>query len=143
VPAKKKQNFLPVTIFGLKFFDSGVLQGKDFIVSDANLGWTSVKEGMQSDVQQAKLIDVPFPMDAILVESQYQLLPLKQSILTYDLLSSVDSTALFYQQQMERLGWGVVSEICGKKALLIYTKPDKVCSIFVQPHILLIFLQKK
>jgi len=49
----------------------------------------------------------------------------------------------FYQQQMERIGWDILSQSQGQDCLLIYTKPDKICSVLLKDTSIAIYYSDK
>jgi len=61
----------------------------------------------------------------------------------YETIISVDDVVLFYEQQMERLGWQLLSQAQVRDQVLIYTKPSQVCTIIISGNLLSIYVSSK
>ena len=61
----------------------------------------------------------------------------------YTTSMKTEDLVLFYQQNMERLGWMVISESYVQDWLLQYGKPDQICSILIKNNKLVIFVSKR
>lgn len=84
--------------------------------------------------QEAKLADVPFPLN-IQPLSAFNILPEEpnHSLLGYTTATDVSELVMFYQQEMERLGWQENMHVKGSETQLLFQKPDRVCSVSLRP----------
>ncbi|MCX5922278.1 MAG: hypothetical protein NTX86_03045 [Candidatus Dependentiae bacterium] len=86
--------------------------------------------------REAKLDDIPIPLSAFL--QSYD--PKKSStlvdsiMLTYTVFLSRNDIMLFYDREMERLGWQKLAFVNDEEALLLFSKPTKVCSISLRSN---------
>jgi len=55
----------------------------------------------------------------------------------------LNDIAIFYEQQMERLGWDLLSESKSKDIVFIYTKPNLVSLILISDDHVSIYLNQK
>lgn len=92
----------------------------------------------QSDTwtcKEAQLFDVPIPIDAKPEKKQGEEEPVKGSCFEVSFRSglTLSDVILFYQQEMERLGWAEYISFVGCQANLIFEKPSKIVSIAIIP----------
>lgn len=89
----------------------------------------------------ADLPDAPFQASidriAILPENHDQLQ------IFYRVTMPVDEIVLFYQQQMERLGWQLYAQSTIEDVVLHYTKPEQICSLIIRKNQLSIYIMHK
>lgn len=84
---------------------------------------------------EAKLHDVPVLVNAELMQNISQTASLSEStIISYESKIHLDDAFLFYQEQMERLGWKQTAAFKGAESLLNFEKPQKYCSISLRPN---------
>ncbi len=80
--------------------------------------------------QEAKLFDVPVLIDAV-PEKQlnYNQEQLGLTSFSYRVPTELQKAVSFYNEEMERFGWKQFVQFCEAEALLIFEKPNKICSI--------------
>jgi len=61
----------------------------------------------------------------------------------YTTTMASDELVLLYEQQMERLGWQLLSDTTIHDQVLIYTKPNQVCTIIFSGSSLSVYLSSK
>lgn len=83
---------------------------------------------------EARLYDVPVLLNAQLVQNINNTASVDESsIISYESEVSFDAIALYYQEEMERLGWWQTAAFKGSEILLNFEKPNKYCSISIRP----------
>lgn len=83
---------------------------------------------------EAKLYDVPVLLNAQLVQNINNTSCVDESsIISYEAGVSHESVALYYQEEMERLGWWQTAAFKGSETLLNFEKPNKYCSVSIRP----------
>jgi len=81
--------------------------------------------------QEAKLHDIPILIDACPESNRKEQNSLSQiSYISH--INMVDAIT-FYEQEMERFGWNLLTLCRDDEALLIFDKPTKMCSISFRP----------
>jgi uncharacterized protein YydD (DUF2326 family) len=75
------------------------------------------------------LLDIPFPLGAMPIDHEHTRVSENQQFLAYAVNQSENNLVKFFEQEMERLGWQKISVLRDFEALLIFTKPDRICSI--------------
>jgi len=90
----------------------------------------------QSKSQEARLVDIPIPLQAKPLEDFFDLKQEASSTVTlgYKTDMSVQDLATFYQREMDRHGWRCLSDLSGKETLTSFVKPARVCSISIRPR---------
>ena len=84
---------------------------------------------------EAKLHDVPVLVDAEVMQNISQTASLGEStIIKYESNIHLNDAFLFYQEQMEQLGWKQTAAFKGEEPLLNFEKPQKYCSISLRSH---------
>lgn len=78
---------------------------------------------------QAKLIDIPIPLDSEQILSGIS--ANSYAFYSKDILQSIIH---FYEIEMEFLGWQKIAEFIGFESLLVFEKPNKKCIISVRPE---------
>lgn len=83
--------------------------------------------------QEAKCADVPMPIGAQIVKELSQ--QEQESIALYCTCAGISSQdiRLFYEREMERLGWQQVAAIEGSELLLTFQKPTRFCTVLLKP----------
>ncbi len=61
----------------------------------------------------------------------------------YTIKMPIEDVTSFYEQQMERLGWDLLSESRSKDIVLIYTKPNLVSLILISDDHVSIYLNQR
>lgn len=81
---------------------------------------------------QAKLIDIPLP----LITEYIPLYCTEGDALSLGCMTDLSAHQIeqFYLQEMEKAGWQIVAHGGGYEQLLIFEKPDRICSISIRPH---------
>jgi hypothetical protein len=85
--------------------------------------------------QEAKLSDISIPLhvkpitDSLVGPEQEG-----DVVLTYESSMSANDMALFYSQQMERLGWKQTNAFSGPERLMCFSKPDRHCAVSIRSH---------
>lgn len=83
---------------------------------------------------EARLYDVPVLLNAQLVQNINNTACVDESsIISYEAEVSHESIAIYYQEEMERLGWWQTAAFKGSETLLNFEKPNKYCSISIRP----------
>ena len=80
-------------------------------------------------LQEARLMDIPVPLG---VEPKPELAgdaTVDQLVLGYVTELDMATLVVFYQREMERLGWQQLSYVAGVEQLLVFSKPGKLCAI--------------
>lgn len=85
--------------------------------------------------QEAKLIDVPIPLDVVPNPNYFSDISSGDDLLLgYIATTSPDDLVFFYIQEMERLGWKNRSMSIGAvESLLYFEKPRRFCSVSLRP----------
>ncbi len=80
---------------------------------------------------EATLLDIPFPLGAMPVAQEYakNSETKGQHFLAYTTILSESDLIAFYEQEMERLGWQKMVVLPDFETMLIFSKPDRICSI--------------
>lgn len=102
---------------------------------------SSCKKNRELDMQrwnsrhlEAKLYDVPVLLNAQLVQNINNTACIDESsIISYEAAEPYENIALYYQEEMERLGWWQTATFKGSETLLNFEKPNKYCSISIRP----------
>lgn len=99
----------------------------------------SLLSGQEIDLikqQEAKLIDIPIPLNACPVPYYFADVSNRgqELSLAYESTMSSDDLVLFYTQEMERLGWKKAASIHTVETLLYFEKPDRFCVISLRPE---------
>jgi hypothetical protein len=88
----------------------------------------------QSKQLEAKLYDIPVLLNAQLVQNINNTACVDESsIISYEVAVPYESIAVYYQEEMERLGWWQTAAFKGSETLLNFEKPNKYCSISIRP----------
>lgn len=94
----------------------------------------SLARRWQSKHLEAKLHDVPVLLNAQLMQNINNTACVDESsIISYEVPIDHDQATIFYQEEMERLGWWQTAAFKGAESLLNFEKPNKYCSISVRP----------
>ena len=83
--------------------------------------------------QEAKLMDVPIPLDARPLVSYFDESDEKGCSLGYTSDTSQEEVAFFYTQEMERLGWLQTVACETVESILIFEKPGRFCIVSLRP----------
>ncbi len=80
---------------------------------------------------EATILDIPFPLGAMPVTQEYakNSAAKGQHFLAYTTTLSESDLIVFYEQEMERLGWQKMVVLPDFETMLIFSKPDRMCSI--------------
>lgn len=79
--------------------------------------------------QQARLIDIPFPLQATSLERYFNAYEGKV-IMGYDVRGYVSDYIALYEQGLERWGWRKITHISNTlESLLVYDKPERYCVV--------------
>ena len=80
---------------------------------------------------EATLLDIPFPLGALPIAQEYAKSQAAkgQHFLAYTTVLSESDLIAFYEQEMERLGWQKMVVLSDFETMLIFSKPDRICSI--------------
>jgi hypothetical protein len=91
--------------------------------------------GVFINQQEAKLMDVPIPLDVVPNPNYFSDISSGDDILLgYVAITSSDDLVFFYIQEMERLGWKKRSMVTGSvESLLYFEKPERFCSVSLRP----------
>lgn len=99
---------------------------------------------------EAKLYDIPVLLNAQLIRNEDDTTcDEESSIITYEVPIHHKEAVIFYQEEMERLGWWQSVAFQGAETLLNFEKPNKQCSISIRPLLkinrcsVLIFLKQR
>ena len=89
-------------------------------------------------VQEARLNDVPFPLGSeplpqFFTGDEQAEISADNIMLAYANNRKQEDLMLFYQQEMERLGWRHVGYITRSETLLHFDKPSRFCTISLRP----------
>lgn len=81
---------------------------------------------------QAKLFDIPIPMQAV-----FQADDLGDSAdglsINYSIILDQSAISCFYEREMERLGWQqLIENMSNNELLLVFNKPNKICVVSVR-----------
>ncbi len=83
--------------------------------------------------QEAKLSDIPIPLNAEPLDSYCEDAPSTDKlILGYRSDIKSDAAISFYTAEMERCGWQLVSSCYGLESILNFDKPNRFCTISIQ-----------
>jgi len=88
------------------------------------------------DLSEAKLVDVPIPLGAQVLQSSEGddgVGSRDSSFLLYRTSMAADELEQFYLQQMEQMGWQQAHLFHGPELLINFEKPDRRCAISVRP----------
>lgn len=86
--------------------------------------------------QEAKLIDIPIPIGAQVLESACEINDASDHmVLGYTTSLDYNTLIAFYQREMERLGWQQLAYVSGSESLLTFIKPGRFCSVFLRQHV--------
>jgi len=92
----------------------------------------------------AKLVDLPdAPFQVALQFIAESASDPDQIQLSYTTTMAGADLVVFYQQQMERLGWDLFAELYAQDLVLHYVKPDQICLIVITDQHLSIYICKK
>lgn len=90
------------------------------------------KGKMQPFIDEAKLVDVPLPLRV--VPYTLESVNPENMMLTFTSLQAREDLVVFYQLEMERLGWKKASVgNSASEGLLVFQKPRKLCVISFRP----------
>lgn len=89
----------------------------------------------------ADLPDVPFQVQLKKIASSLE--NCEQLQLFYTISMPQQDLIVFYQQQMERLGWELFAESNAQDYVLHFTKPHQICSILMKDNNLSIYICNK
>lgn len=79
---------------------------------------------------ETTLLDIPFPLGAMPVDPEHTQTGVSgQQFLAYTVSLSESDLVKFYEQEMERLGWQKMTVLRDFETMLIFAKPDRICSI--------------
>jgi hypothetical protein len=98
--------------------------------SDAAGVWRSELERIE-----AKLADVPLPLKTLLEPQQvsFSAVDATATMRIYQARLTADELVLFYQQEMERMGWKQLLFFVGQESLLVFERPTRSCVISIRP----------
>jgi len=111
--------------------------GKEFVAKrKLSRKQRAVLAAQQAKSQEAKLVDIPIPLQAEPLEYFFadQQETAAATSLGYSVNMSVDELVAFYQREMDRHGWRCLSECAGKETLTSFVKPARVCSVSIRPR---------
>jgi len=84
--------------------------------------------------QEAKLIDVPIPLNVCPISSYFINNSSDRDIsLGYDSYSGIEELLQFFTQEMERLGWKMRALSTTTESLIYCEKPTRFCAISLRP----------
>lgn len=80
---------------------------------------------------ETTLLDIPFPLGALPLSREHiqESGSSGQNFLAYTVALSAPDLTTFYEQEMERLGWQKMAALPDFETMLIFAKPDRICSI--------------
>jgi len=87
--------------------------------------------------QEARLIDIPIPLHALAIQSESSTVPNQETdslVLAYRVNSKYRDIGSFYTNEMERLGWNMISSVYDVESLLVFIKPQRVCAISLRNY---------
>lgn len=107
--------------------------GQDYYEDLGASSWTS-KESNDYDVrqQEARLIDIPIPIHADSLGFHEQQLTdgnADSLVLAYRVHLKQSDIRIFFEIEMERLGWDMMANVQDVESLLVFVKPTKVCTV--------------
>ena len=118
-----KTLFQLVCLFTIAFFSACKKDNQD-----------AITKRWQSKQLEAKLYDVPVLLNAQLVQNINNTACVDESsIISYESPVDHEQASVFYQEEMERLGWWQTAAFKGSESLLNFEKPNKYCSISIRP----------
>ena len=79
--------------------------------------------------QEAKLSDLAVPLDASVLKSFSM-----EDSYAYHSSISVPDLAQFIEEEMESLGWKLMTKFVDKEASLVFEKPFKYSTVSIRPH---------
>jgi hypothetical protein len=82
---------------------------------------------------EAKLSDIPVPLDSKPLMEQTDIQSADNSMLCYDNEMSPEAIVEFYEREMERCGWQADGAYKGVEVLLNFSKPTRFCSVSIRP----------
>lgn len=85
--------------------------------------------------EHAKYTDIAVPLSArsLCYESPDNISNARGAILAFEIQSSRPAIELFYEQQMECLGWQLIAVTQGTESVLFFDKPQRICSVSLRP----------
>jgi len=85
---------------------------------------------------EAKLADIPVPMGSKPIKHYFEsaTIDAQEFILGYVSDQSMDDLALFYDAQMEQVGWRQTASFFGVEQLLVFENSDRICVISLRTH---------
>lgn len=92
----------------------------------------SVKDYLQEC--EAKLADIPVPLDSHAVAQHADERISENIMLNYTNEMEANAVAAFYEREMERCGWRADAVYTGQELLLNFSKPTRFCSISIRPR---------
>lgn len=121
-------------VFLCIFFLSGCGRKKITYETSKNIETraTTIKNLLQEC--EAKLADIPVPLDSQAVAHHADEVTADNVMLSYTNEMSASSVAQFYEREMERCGWRADVAYAGKESLLAFSKPTRFCSISIRPR---------
>lgn len=138
-PKRVQDSPIKKSISEQKTIDPFAALSLDDIRNNIELFDTQVVEAMSSnrevllDEREARLIDIAIPCGAQLLD-QYAAFPIKNNdtVLGYLVSTPLDQIVRFYREHMERLGWVCTCHVCGYEELLVFEKPQQLCSVVLR-----------
>lgn len=92
----------------------------------------------------AKYSDIPdVPFQAVFINMAYKNENPDQVQFFYKSSLPREQLIIFYEQQMELLGWRLITRSDLTDLLLVYEKPEIVCSILMQKSMITIYFSSK
>lgn len=84
---------------------------------------------------EAKLVDIPLPLKTLLEPQQiaFSAIDATAVMRVYKARLTVDEIVLFYQQEMERMGWRQELFFAGQDSLLVFERPTRSCVVSIRP----------
>jgi len=83
---------------------------------------------------EAKLADIPLPLKTLLEPQQVSFSAIDGTAVMriYQVRLTADEVVLFYQQEMERMGWRQLSFFVGQESLLVFERPTRSCVVSIR-----------
>jgi len=128
--------------------NSSVLHVSEDISSDDVVAAAKSKKIIQdccdcsdNDLYQAisietRLTDIPVPLGTCPLTNYFQKEVEADEnglVLGYVCQLNLESLLRFYRREMSYLGWQCISEVDGNEALLLFEKPNRICSVSLRP----------
>lgn len=83
---------------------------------------------------QARLVDIPIPVHAVPCVDMYEeVSEYGGGMLQYTIASPQQDIIRFYTYEMERMGWQCLMSVHAREDLLIFDKPERLCTISIRP----------